>query len=108
MKVNFLKRVLWWVLAATAVLNAGAALAFCDEHPDLPTELKKSDSVVTAVVESERNVSSPEDPQGVEEIVTWVRVSRQPACTPLPTPFVTAEASRDRLRSSAVTDAPTA
>ena len=74
MKVNFLRRVLWWVLAATAVLNTGAALALCDVHPDLPTELKKSDPVVTAVVESERDVSSPDDPQGVEERIYTVRV----------------------------------
>ena len=74
MKVNFLRRVLWLVLAATAVLNTGAALALCDVHPDLPTELKKSDPVITAVVESERNVSSPDDPQGVEERVYTVRV----------------------------------
>ena len=74
MKVSFLKRVPWWVLAATAVLNAGAALAFCDAHPDLPTELKKSDPVITAIVESERNVSSPDDPQGVEERIYTVRV----------------------------------
>jgi hypothetical protein len=74
MKVNFLERVLWWVLASTAVLNTGTALAFCDEHPDLPAELKKSDPVITAVVESQRSVSSPDDPQGVEETIYTVRV----------------------------------
>lgn len=78
MKMSFLKMVSWGALVSAVVLKAGAALALCQDgrHPDVAAGFRVSRYVVTAVVESSRNESSPDDPGGVADTVYTVRVVR--------------------------------
>jgi hypothetical protein len=65
-------------LASAVVLKAGVALALCQDgrHPDVAAGFRVSRYVVTAVVESSRTESSPDDPEGVADTVYTVRVVR--------------------------------
>ena len=78
MKMPLLKMVRLVALASAVVLKAGAAFALCldGRHPDVTAGFRVSHYVVTAVVESSRNESSPDDPEGIADTVYTVRVVR--------------------------------
>jgi hypothetical protein len=73
-KARFLEAMSWCVLASMVASSAAFALCQDGRYPDVPTEFKASNSVVTGFVVSSRNVSSPEDPQGYEFTIYTFRV----------------------------------
>jgi hypothetical protein len=76
MKARFLVATGWYVWASLMALSGDAAFALCwdGRHPDVSTEFKASDSVVTGFVVSSRNESSPDDPQGYQDTIYTIRV----------------------------------
>ena len=67
-----------WVLALVILGSGGfgAAFALCMDgrHPDVAAGFRASRYVITAIVESSRNESSADDPEGVADTVYTVRV----------------------------------